>query len=188
MINVAMLKPSDIERLSEGPLSHDDANDILTSLRRALNELSSDGGANDDRIYMAAQMLTMAGVWEKLGAEPVARFIADAPESSMKVFIEGLPHAYATDVAYFLMAKSLSDDFSGSPIGIDQTQNPAMRAYLSHMPVSAVLKYLHHRQELKLRTELQHLTEEVRRRRMLLGEDEPKTTKEATLHRLREYE
>ncbi|WP_104668665.1 hypothetical protein [Ensifer adhaerens] len=105
MVNIASLRPSDIERLSGGPLSPEDKNSILSSLQTMLSEIQSDGGADSDRIYMAAQMLDMANVWDQIPKEDLAKAVSDAPELAIKDLLEGLPHDYAREVSYLILTE-----------------------------------------------------------------------------------
>lgn len=99
MINVAALRPSDIERLSREKLSEDDKDAIIDSVRAMLAETVGDGGADTDRVFMAAQLLDMAGVWSQIPAERLADVVAASPRTSGAPFLEGLPHSYASEVA-----------------------------------------------------------------------------------------
>lgn len=103
MVNVASLRPSEIERLQGQALSDEDRDSILSSLKTMLAEVRPDGGADSDRIFMAAQMLDMAGVWGQIQAEDLASTISHAPNEAVKAFIEGLPHNYAAEIAFKLV-------------------------------------------------------------------------------------
>lgn len=106
MINVASLRPSDIERLIEDGFSDEDKKAILSSLRTMLLEVRPDGGADSDRIYMAAQMLEMAGAWEQIAVEDLVETISGAPFETIQVFLEGLPHTYGAELAFKMMTDS----------------------------------------------------------------------------------
>ncbi|MBX4919988.1 hypothetical protein HJA76_09730 [Rhizobium bangladeshense] len=103
MIDVANLRPSDIERLREDGISQGVKNAILEGLNRLLREVRPDGGADSDRIHMVASMLAMGDVWRRVDAKELAAAIAYANELNIKSFIEGLPERYGRDVAYHLV-------------------------------------------------------------------------------------
>lgn len=109
MINVADLLPSEIERLRDEGVSADDQKAILASLDRFLAETNPDNGADTDRIYMAACMLTMANVWGKISTEEIAQILSNCVPANRKAFLEGLPHEFAGDVAISMVGK---DDLS----------------------------------------------------------------------------
>lgn len=120
MVNVASLKPSDIERLGSDELSEVDRASILSSLQTMLREVRADGGADSDRIYMAAQMLDMANVWDQIGAGDLAAALADAPQESIKILLEGLPHPYAAEVAYKILTEE-------APVYVEMDQDSPYR-------------------------------------------------------------
>jgi hypothetical protein len=99
MLNVAALKPSDIERLKSEGLTLIDKLEILASLQVMFRDVRPDGGADSDRIYMAAQMLSMAGVWEKIASAELAVVFRHASKEATAAFLEGLPHDYAMELA-----------------------------------------------------------------------------------------
>lgn len=106
MVNVATLLPSDVERLKSEKLSNEDRTAILSSVSVMLQTVRPDGGADSDRIYMAAQMLDMANVWEQIDAAALAKAIVQAPADARKDFLEGLPHNYAAEVAHNILTES----------------------------------------------------------------------------------
>lgn len=106
MINVALIRPSDIERLMSLELADADKASILASIETMLREVAADGGAGSDRIYLSAQSLDMAGVWEQIAADELASVISAAPFEARKVFLEGLPHRYAADVSLAILTQA----------------------------------------------------------------------------------
>ncbi|NKK58857.1 hypothetical protein GFM44_23455 [Rhizobium leguminosarum bv. viciae] len=106
MINVAALMPTDIERLMADGLAANDKASILQTLERMVIEVAPDGGADTDRVYMAASMLSMAKVWDQIGADELAKSLAAAHRITKTAFLDGLPHAYAGNVALALVAHS----------------------------------------------------------------------------------
>ncbi|WP_143530528.1 hypothetical protein [Rhizobium sp. RU36D] len=79
---------------------------ILASIETMLQEVAADGGAGSDRIYLSAQSLDMAGVWDQIAADELAYVISAAPFEARKVFLEGLPHRYAADVSLAILTQA----------------------------------------------------------------------------------
>lgn len=91
MIDVAVLKPSQIEDLSSRPWSDADKRDVLNGIADMLDKTFSDGGADSDRIYMAASHLTTAGAWRAISAIELARVVGAARLDAQNDFLDGLP-------------------------------------------------------------------------------------------------
>ncbi|SCX31693.1 hypothetical protein [Agrobacterium rosae] len=105
MIDVAALKPTDIEDLSEAALTEQDKSELLSSVLRMLTELAPDNGANSDRIFMSAQMLDMAGVWAQISPKELAKTLLASGPSARRPFIEGLPHDFAAEVSLAIVTE-----------------------------------------------------------------------------------
>lgn len=103
MIDVANLRPSDIETLMDEGFSPEAKLGILEGLKRLLSEVRPDGGADSDRIHMTADMLAMAGAWKEIDAHDLALAIVGTNDLNIKDFIEGLPDIYAREVAFHLV-------------------------------------------------------------------------------------
>ncbi|OBY03192.1 hypothetical protein BAE36_32075 [Rhizobium leguminosarum bv. trifolii] len=103
MIDVANLRPSDIETLMDEGFSPEAKQGILEGLKRLLSEVRPDGGADSDRIHMTANMLAMAGAGKKIDSYDLALAIVGTNDLNIKDFIEGLPDSYAREVAFHLV-------------------------------------------------------------------------------------
>ncbi|MGO7751148.1 hypothetical protein [Rhizobium ruizarguesonis] len=103
MIDVANLRPSDIETFMDEGFSPEAKQGILEGLKRLLSEVRPDGGADSDRIHMTADMLAMAGAWKEIDAHDLALAIVGTNDLNIKDFIEGLPDSYAREVAFHLV-------------------------------------------------------------------------------------
>ncbi|WP_106797446.1 hypothetical protein [Rhizobium sp. H4] len=103
MIDVANLRPSDIETLIEEGLSGPTVDAILSGISRMVKEVHPDGGADSDRIHLTANMLAMAGVWKAIQPAELARALDGGQHENIVVFLEGLPPKYNREVAYELI-------------------------------------------------------------------------------------
>ncbi len=103
MIDVANLRPSDIERLAEEGLSPGIKDEILSGVSKMVNEVRPDGGADSDRIHLAANLLAMAGAWKSIKAGELARALEGGQQQNIVVFLQGLPPNYNREVAYELI-------------------------------------------------------------------------------------
>ncbi|MDH6269168.1 hypothetical protein M2360_004594 [Rhizobium sp. SG_E_25_P2] len=95
MIDVAVLRPSQIEDLSSRPWSDTDKRDVLSGIAEMLDKTPSDGGADSDRIYMAASHLTIAGAWQAISTIELARVVGAARLDAQNDFLDGLPRDVA---------------------------------------------------------------------------------------------
>ncbi|QWY83088.1 hypothetical protein [Rhizobium phage RHph_X66] len=100
MIDVANLRPSDVETILEEGVSLDTKNAILAGVSRMLKEIRPDQGADSDRIHLAASMLGMARVWEAVSPSELARAIDGGHKENVTDFLQGLPAPYGREVAF----------------------------------------------------------------------------------------
>lgn len=98
MLNVAALKPSDIELLRECKWDEGIIQSVLDSIKQMQIDVRSDDGADSDRIYMAAHFLGMAGAWNHISSVRLANVIGNALPKWKDDFIAGLPDSYAHEI------------------------------------------------------------------------------------------
>ena len=103
MINVAYLKPSDIEKLKSTVLDLESKAALLAGIQSLLSEVEPDGGADDDRIVSSAEALSMANVWKQIPPVELANSLADCHRSSVGLFLSGIPREYAGEVSFQLV-------------------------------------------------------------------------------------
>lgn len=106
MINVAALRPSEFLKLDE-KLSHPGyAAEFGEGLVEYLNEVTVDGGADSDKVYVMARQLTDAKVWNHIDVNALAELLMRAPEEAVAVFMQALP-ANLTSAIGFRLTKEV---------------------------------------------------------------------------------
>nr|WP_316655400.1 hypothetical protein [uncultured Gellertiella sp.] len=120
MIDVAMLKPSEIRQLAGVRLSAAQTGEILSSLAAVLTQATLDGGAINDHIGCIADDLRMARAWEQISASRLASALVEVPLESAWLFISNLPLKYSADVTREwrteLELKSADQNSYGGPL------------------------------------------------------------------------
>ncbi|OCP17032.1 MULTISPECIES: hypothetical protein [unclassified Ensifer] len=96
MINIAALRPSDITTLDHRLSDQSFAQDFLAALAKFLTEVGPDGGADSDRIFMAAVQLTQAKAWNHFDATALRKALSSVPQDAMVIFCDGLPTTLAS--------------------------------------------------------------------------------------------
>jgi hypothetical protein len=102
MINVAALRPSEFLKLDE-KLSHPGyAAEFGEGLVEYLNEVTVDGGADSDRVYVMARQLTDAKVWNHIDVNALAELLMRAPAEAVAVFMQALPANLTSAIGFRL--------------------------------------------------------------------------------------
>jgi hypothetical protein len=104
MIDVAVLRPSQIEDLAERAWSQAEKVDVLDGISDMLGKTPSDGGADSDRISMAATYLTLAGAWRVISATELADTVKAFSREAQNDFLDGLSSDFAHQVIRHLNA------------------------------------------------------------------------------------
>lgn len=108
-MDIAALRPSQIEQLIAN-ISDQDVIDILAGVADLLGNFEADGGADSDKIYMAAHLLSMTPLWSKIAAEQLAAVLLRSDVGARAEFLKGLPNDYAKQVSYLMETSSASDN------------------------------------------------------------------------------
>lgn len=112
MIEMTDLRDSVLNTLEYRLASPGFADELLAGLAKFLQHASADnGGADTDRIYTTAILLTNANVWKHIGADQLVHvFTSKTPTENCAAFIDGLPEHLAMSISRLLSQAADSSD------------------------------------------------------------------------------
>ncbi|KQS95369.1 hypothetical protein [Rhizobium sp. Leaf386] len=94
MLSISNLRTSQLEDLAERIPKGECVDELVDATRRFLSNISLDGGADSDLVFMSGKRLAAVGVWNSIAPPKLAKALKGVPRETVELFLERAAAGY----------------------------------------------------------------------------------------------